>query len=439
MLKIACFFLVIATTTPVWSQVAPAANGGGFDLDDTRMMTPPPVSGDAYPVVVGAESRVNYFDGGLVLNSSYVDNLMFGETTKAVSDEIYYFVPSVSLDRRTPRQGETLYYSPGFTLYQNTSQLNGVSQDASADYRFHVSPYAVIEISDKFAQNYNLYNQSNPFASGGVSGTPGPSNTVLIAPFANEIVNSSNAGVDYQYGRNAMVGGRGSYDFLHYSDDSHTAGLNNGNTTSAMGFFSRRIGQSEYAGVAYQFAKFSTHPIDTYTVTHTVFGFYTHYFTKSFSFSILGGPEHYAARDSDVPKRESWTPAVQGSLGWQALRTTLSASYSHEVSGAPGFGGAYHANMTSMDGRFLFSRTWSVGIEGYYSLLDGLTPALFPGGHTISAGTDVQHRVTPGFYAAIGYEHFHESYSAIPATSFVPDSNRVYLSISYGFHRPLGR
>ena len=107
------------------------------------MMTPPPVSGDAYPVVVGAESRANYFDGGLVFTGSYVDNLMLGETTKAISDEIYYFVPSVSLDRRTPRQGETLHYSPGFTLYQNTSQLNGVSQDASADYRFHISPYAV--------------------------------------------------------------------------------------------------------------------------------------------------------------------------------------------------------------------------------------------------------------------------------------------------------
>ena len=439
MLKIACFFLVIATTTPLWSQVQPAANGGGFDLDDIHMMTPPPVSGDAYPVVVGDESRANYFDAGLVFTGSYVDNLMLGETTKAISDEIYYFVPSISLDRRTPRQGETLHYSPGFTLYQNTSQLNGVSQDASGDYRFHISPYAVVEISDKFQQNSNLYNQSNPFVGAGVSGTPGSPNTVLIAPFANEIVNSSNAGIDYQYGRNAMVGGRGSYDFLHYPGDSQAIGLNNGNTTSAMGFFSRRIGRSEYAGVAYQFSKFSTHPIDTHTVTHNIFGFYTHYFTKSFSFSILGGPEHYAAWDSDLPKREAWTPAVQGSLGWQELRTMLSASYSHVVSGAPGFGGAYHANMASLDGHFLFSRTWSAGAEGHYSLLDSLTPALFTGGHTISVGTDVQHRVMEGLNAAIGYGHFHESYSAVPAASFAPDSNRVYISISYGFHRPLGR
>lgn len=439
MLKIACFSLVIAIAVPVWSQVEPSASGGGFDLDDTHMMTPPPVSGDAYPVVVGAETRANYFDVGFVFTGSYVDNLMFEQTTKAISDGVYYFVPAVSFDRRTPRQGETLHYSSGFTLYQNTSQLNGVSQDASADYRFHMSPYAVIEISDRFQQNSNLYNQSNPFVGGGVSGTPGSSNTVLIAPFANELVNSSNAGIDYQYGRNAMVGGRGSYDFLHYANDSHNVGLNNANTTSAMGFFSRRIGRSEYAGAAYQFSKFSTHPIDTDTVTHNVFGFYTHYFTRSFSLSLLGGPEHYAAQSPSVAKREAWTPAAQGSLGWQTLRTNLGISFTHTVSGAPGLGGAYHADMAGMTARVAFLRTWSVGGNTEYSLLKSVSPTLYPGGHTVAGAVDVQHKVMEGLTVAAGYQHLHESYGNIPAVSNFPDSNRVYVSVNYGLHRPLGR
>ena len=67
-------------------------------------------------------------------------------------------------------------YSAGFNLYQHTSELNGVSQNGSADYRFHISPYAVIVLSDSFQQNSNLYNQTNPFVGGGVSGTPGSSN-----------------------------------------------------------------------------------------------------------------------------------------------------------------------------------------------------------------------------------------------------------------------
>ena len=153
MLKIACFLLVIVASAPAWSQVEPAATGSGTGLDDLHMMTPPPVSHDAYPVVVGVESRTNFFDAGLVFTGSYVDNLMEGETP--VSDEVYYFLPSITIDRRTPRHGESLRYSPGFTLYQHTSQLNGISQDASGDYRFHLTPYTVIQFSDRFGQNYN--------------------------------------------------------------------------------------------------------------------------------------------------------------------------------------------------------------------------------------------------------------------------------------------
>lgn len=438
MLKFACFCVAIAMAVPAWSQVEPAATGGGFELDDLHMMTPPPVSNDAYPVVVGAETRSNYLDAALTFTGAYVDNLMLGPTS--VGDEIYYFVPSVSLDRRTARQGETLHYSPGFTLYQNQSQINGISQDASANYRLHITPYAVIQIGDSFTQNYNLYNQSNPLNGGGpVSGTPGGPNTVLIAPFANAIVNSTSAGLDYQYGKNAMVGGRGLYSFLHYGNDAPGTGLNNANTKGGMAFFSRRIARSEYVGAAYQFSRFTTRPLNTLTESHTLYGFYTHYFTKNFSLSLLGGPERYASSAPGVPKREAWTPAVQGSLGWQTLRAILGASYSHLVSGAPGFGGAFQAHMTGVNGRWVFSRRWSAGMDGQYSSLKSVTPSLDPGGHTISAGADVARQLGERLGLGVGYRHFHQSYGGLTSATFTPDSNRAYISINYEFHRPLGR
>ena len=400
------------------------------------MMTPPPVSTDAYPVVVGVESRANFLDAGLVFTGSYVDNLMEGPI--AVSDEIYYFLPSVTFDRRTPRQGESFRYSPGFTLYQKTSQLNGVSQDASGDYRFHFSPYAVIQFSDRFWQNYNTYNQSNPFIAGGVGG--GAGNTALIVPFANQINNLSTAAINYQYGRNAMIGGSGSYSFLHYTDNTQFTGLNNGKTTQAMAFYSRRIGRAEYLGVVYQFSKFVTNPVNTYTNTHNVFGFYTHYFTKSFSLSVLGGPERYSSSGTGVSKKEAWTPAAQGILGWQTLRTNLGASFAHVVSGAPGLNGAFHAEMAGLTGRVTFRKGWSAGADGEYSLLKSINnSALYPGGHSISAGVDMNHRMLERAEVAVGYSHVHESYRQVPSAFFAPDSNRVYVSVKYGFSRPIGR
>jgi hypothetical protein len=442
MLKIAFYCVVFTAASSLWSQVEPSAMGGGFSLDDTRMMTPPPVSRDAYPVVVGVESRSNHLDGGLVFTAAYVDNLVGTGTNKPISDGIYSFVPTIDLDRRSPRQGESLQYSAGFNLYQNTNQLNGVSQNGSADYRFHISPYAVVILSDTFWQNSNLYNQPNPFVGGGVSTGPGSSNSTLIAPYADQLQNFSSASINYQYGRNAMVGGNGSYTFSTFSNAAESQGLNGGDLAGAGAFYSRRLAPSQYIGVTYQFEKFVTHPVETYTTTHTVFGFYTHYFTKSFSLSILAGPEEYDSWSPTFVKQGHWIAAGQGSFGWQTLRTNLVASFTHNVSGAAGFIGAYHADMVSLSGRLQFSRTWNIGVNGNYSFLNPVNsePTVSgPGGHTITGGADLQHGITERINAAVGYQRFHESYANIPAVSSFPDSNRVYVSLSYGFHRPLGR
>ncbi|HEY2471973.1 MAG TPA: hypothetical protein VGI45_29580 [Terracidiphilus sp.] len=442
MLKIACFCLAVAVTTPLWSQVEPSATGGDFTLDDSRMMTPPPVSGDAYPITVGAENRSNYVSAGLVFTSAYQDNLLAGN--RAISDETYAFLPTISLERRTPRQGEMINYSSGVTLYQHTSEFNGVSQNASGGYRFHLSPYAVFVVRDSFAQNYNMYNQGNPFAGGGVTGTPGSPNTVVIAPFANQLNNSSSAAIDYQYGRNAMIGGSGTYSFLNYSNLSQVQGLDNSNSSGAMGFYTRRLSRSQYVGAAYQFAKVITHPIATYTLSHTVFGFYTIYLTRNFSFSILGGPEHYTTWSPNTQTQGAWSPSVEGSFAWQTGRSNVVTSYSHLVSGAGGLIGTYRADTASLFGTVMFSRRWILSGGLNYSNFNNVNSTLAvsefaAGGKTIIGTGSLQRRLTQRLNLEGGYSHFHESYPTIPAAASAPDSNRVTMSVSYQLNRPLGR
>jgi hypothetical protein len=443
MLKIACICVAFFATTPLWAQVEPSASGGGFDLDDEHMMTPPPVSRDAYPVIVGSEQRSNFLSGGLVFTAAYTDNLMLVNNNGPISDETYTFLPTIGLERRTPRQGESLHYSSGFSLYQNTSELNAVSQDASAGYHFHLSPYAVISVSDNFQQNYNLYNQGNPFVSGGVSGSPGSSNA-LIAPFANQLGNSTSVGVDYQYGRNAMIGASGAYSFMKYSQLTDVPGLNNQHTTDVNAFFARRIARSQYVGLTYQVSKFTTYPIDTYTLSNTVFGFYTHYFSSSFSLSILGGPEHYTTWTPTAAKQGAWTPAIQGSLGWQREHTNLSASFSHVVTGAGGLIGTYHSNVGGLTARVALSRRWGAGAQVNYMLFKNVHPteaqfASYAGGHTLTGGVNIDHRLTERIFIEAGYQHFHQSYGQIAVASSFLGSNRGYGSISYQFSRPLGR
>ncbi len=441
MLKIACVCLAFAAAVPLCAQVEPSGSGGGSSLDDTQMMTPAPVSGSAYPSGTGSEERSNYLSGGLIVTGAYTDNLFLGGANGPVADETYSIAPTISIDRKTARQGEMLSYSSGFTFYQHTSQLNAIAQSATGSYRFRITKYAVLSLSDSFQQNSNLYNQSNPFNGGGISGAAGQSN--LIAPFENQLSNSSSAGIDYQYSRNAMIGASGTYYLLKYSGSESFLGLNNQGTAGAHGFFSRRLGSSQYVGVRYQFSKYVTQPYESYTLTHTLSGFYTFYFTRSFSFSVMGGPERYTTWSATTPNQESWTPAVEASFGWQAKRSNVSASYSRIVSGAGGLIGTYQSNMANLSGRIELSRVWNVSANASYSLFSNVNSTTFAtygtGGNTIFGGVHLGRRITERLSAEAGYSHFYEEYSSIQSASTYPNSNRADISIMYQFNRPLGR
>ena len=445
MLKKICICLAVAAAAPLWSQVEPSATGGGFTLDDTQMMTPPPISGTAYPVIVGSETRANYLSTGVVVTAAYLDNLLLVNTPKPVSDEIYSFSPTISLDRKTSKTGQTLSYTSGFNLYQNTSQLNGISQDGNGSYRYRFSPYSAFVVQDSFRQNYNLYNQANPFVGSGPTGAPGGSqNSVVIAPFENQLENRTTAGVYYQYAKNAMIGASGDFSFSHYSNVAQVQGLDNGNTTGGSAFFTRRLNRSQYVGAVYEFSKTVTHPITSYTLTHSVFGFYTMYLTESFSISIMGGPEHTKNWSPGQPQEGAWTPAVEGSFGWQTERADLAASYSHVVSGAGGLIGTYHADTASLSGRYLITRLWSVGAGANYSLFKSINsnPIVViygSGGHTIDGTAYLQRRISERLDAEAGYAYFHESYPFVSTTNYSPNSNRAFVSITYQIRRPLGR
>lgn len=448
MIKIACFCLVILAVTPVWSQVQPSATGGA-ELDSEHMMTPPPVSRDGYPVTAGSQERSNFLAGGLVFTAAATDNLMLLGNVEKTPDQTYQFLPTISLDRRTPRDEEILNYSAGSTLYHTYSQLNGVTQSASARFHYHLTPYAVVSISDGFFQNYNTYNDGNPFSGGPVSGSPGSGapgtpGASLIQPYANQLSNSSNATFEYQYAKNAMLGASGSYSFLQFSGNSYIPDLNNQNTTSGNAFYSRRFGRS-YAGVTYQFSKFITHPYGSYTLTNTVFGFYTHYFTRTFSISLLGGPEHYTSwTETDTAKTSAWTPGIQASVGWQVARANLAASYAHVVSGAGGLIGTFHSDTGSLGAQILMSRVWSANAHVDFSHFANInsSPTAFvyySGGDSLSFQLGVQRRLGESFSMAAGYQHHFQSYPGITTSNALENSNRGYVSVSYHFHRPLGQ
>jgi|KBSMisStaDraftv2_1062788.scaffolds.fasta_scaffold00953_13 hypothetical protein len=442
MFRIACFCLVIAVATPVWSQVEPSASGGGYDLDSEHMRTPPPVSRGAYPSMAASEERANFLAGGAVLSAAHTDNLMLlGD--KAISDEYYSIVPTISLDRRTSRHSESVRYGAGFRFYQDNSNLNAITQDGSASFTYRFTPYAALIINDSVDQNSNSYNQGNPFGGGTVSGAPGSTNVAVIEPYADQLSNSTSAGLEYQYSKNSMIGVSGNYSFLTFTAHSYLPTLSDQDTAGGNAFVSRRFGKS-YAGVTYQMAKYVTHPFGSYTVSNTLFGFYTHYFTRTISISVLGGPEHYSSWAETREKSSAWTPAVQGSVGWQVRRANIAATFVHVVSGAGGLIGTFHSDTGGVNAHMMFSRKWGGGAHVEYSHYKNLTSVpsqfgYFPGGDTISGGVEVQRSIRESLALEAQYVHLHQSYGNLTTNQSLQDTNEVILGISYQFNRPLGR
>ena len=63
--------------------------------DERLMLTPPPVSGQAYPVSPTSEERANFLRGGVVFNAAYSDNVLGSTSATPISDVSYSIWPTV--------------------------------------------------------------------------------------------------------------------------------------------------------------------------------------------------------------------------------------------------------------------------------------------------------------------------------------------------------
>src|SRR4051812_12554534 len=152
MAKLVPVILIVVGALPVWSQTEspqpqapiPAMVGVNNstapvetynpDTSADRMLTPPPVSGQAYPVMLTSEERANYLRGALAFTGAYSDNVLgSGAGGEPVSDQSYSIAPMISLDETTPRLHTVLSYAPGFTFYQHTSSRNEADHNASME------------------------------------------------------------------------------------------------------------------------------------------------------------------------------------------------------------------------------------------------------------------------------------------------------------------
>ena len=441
-LSLLCAGVSVAQVQPSTTEIP------STEYANDRMLVPPPLSGQSYPSLVGAEERSNYMSFGLSVDAAYDDNVLTGQVTKPISDTTYTFAPTFLYDRSDARQKETFIYSPGFTIFQHTSSLNAIDQNANLAYQYRISPYVAILLGDSFVQTSNMFGNSlQATQGGGATGAPSSPNQAVIVPYAAEILNTGKGTLTYQFELNDMVGGSGTVNVLHFPNPNQSLNLYDANTYEGTAFYSHRLSGGQYLGVSYDYTKVVASPtgIDSEAQTQAVVPFYTFYIGPRFSLSLTGGPEHYDVTQTNLPTQKAWTPVASGTLGWQRERTNLTVGYARTVTAGGGLLGAFKSDHAIFSGRWKMTRDWTVGVNGDYAQLKALTDtgqsSVFfnPGGHRITGTALVQRPLGEKFQLEAGYDRLHQSYSSIEVIAANPDSDRVYGMITYRFRKSLGR
>jgi hypothetical protein len=436
-------FIALVAPVPALAQVEPTATGdAGGALDDSEMMTPPPVSGMPYPNAAGSDARSNYLATSVTFSPAYIDNVLPGSGAAPISAESYSILPSVSLDHSAPREKVQFAYSPSFTFYEPITNLDSIDHNASVAFQYRFNPEVSFSVQDNFTRTSNVYD-STFLLGNSISGSSLAAAPTIIAPFAEELVNSANGALSYQFGRNAMIGGGGSSTTFDLPNPTSAEGLYSSNGGGGEVFYNRRLSRSQYFGLAYQYYLVVTHPPSgvNETQTHTLLPFYTIYFNRTFSISASAGIQRLDSSQTGSPDSNSWSPSVTASVGWQGHRGNLAASFSHTVTAEEGLLGAYNSNNVSASGGWKLARTWSGEFSiGYFSI-NSATPAAsssVPDGNTLTATATLQHSIGERWNASFQYQHLRENYN-IAVINADPDSNRVSATITYQFRKALGR
>lgn len=443
--KLRYLLFVMLLSTPAWAQVAPSVTGGlGNINDESRMLTPPPVSATGYTDWVPSERRENFLSAGMVVSGAYDDNVLVGSSTVPVSDSSYSFWPTVSFDQATPRLRQTYIYNSGYTFYHPTSALNETDQNASANIGYRLTPNVTVTALDLFQKSSNVFGQPFSYSDGVLPGAPQSQVTAIIAPFAKRTTNNANAQLTYQFRINDMVGVSGNSVILDYPDPSQAPGLYNSNNFGSTAFYTHRLADGQYIGAIYQYARTDISPGNSQSVTDTdaFLGFITFYLRPNLSLSLSGGPQYFGTTLPPLAPTHSWKPAGSASLAWEAMHATVIASYSRAVTAGGGLLGVFNSNSANLSTRWQISRNWVIGLAGnYYDTTNAVPsyPIFNPGGSSISASPSVTYTISSHLQVEAGYNRLHQRYNTVAILANNPDSNREYVSLSYQFKRPFGR
>ena len=131
--------------------------------------------------------------------------------------------------------------------------------------------------------------------SGNLTGTTQAPVPALIVPYVEQMSDTASGSVDYQVGRDSMLGGGASYSTFSFPNPAAAAGLSNSDGEGGSAFYSRRFSGKQYGGLSYNYSRdvVTDAPYAPFNdQVHSLLPFYSIYFNPRFSVSISAGIQH---------------------------------------------------------------------------------------------------------------------------------------------------
>ena len=240
-----------------------------------------------------------------------------------------------------------------------------------------------------------------------------------------------------------MVGGGGGFTVFDFPSTIQTAGLYNSKESEGAAFYNRRLSQSQYFGVEYQYNRTLAYPasgVDE-TQVHSFLPFYSLYFNRSLSFTASVGAQFVVVSPFELQGSTSWSPEANLSIGWETEHGGIAASYAHLITSGGGLLGSYTSDDAAVSAGWKPARAWNSGASVSYVKLDNIGKLALSSsstGNTLSGQVSLGRSIGERFTVSGGYQYLHEQYSAISIINADPNANREFVSISCHLQKPWG-
>jgi hypothetical protein len=409
------------------------------------------------PVPVGTEMPAVAFQSeGKVVNvlradfrlSTVFDDNAFGRQNARVNDLQFGVNPVFGFQQTRRHLQLDLTYAPGSVFSQRLPDR--FTQMGGADIRYMPTPRLSFHVRQDYAVT------TDPFQSvlqDGFLPQPAPTNrpnNPAIFPHLKQTTLMSNADVSYRLSQHTTVGLNGYFSDLRYDNLATGIGTPLIQTRTASGsfFLSHRLSARHSVGFEYTLLDLFFGQTDARTRAHNFAFFDNIALSRRSTLSVYAGPEYTYTHNQvvlniqlfiiSVPvTRTSWSSAGGAVYNWNGTKNAVQAGYSRSVSDGGGLIGAVRANSgfvqirRQLPGRLVGDLGGQVSNNSALAILSGHQYYFRQVSGSIGLTRQISHRA----FFRLSYSHLNQSSTIVP----LANHDRVELSMSYQFSKPLGR